>query len=99
MSVGELGLLCFASYKSLPSCSFIGEGWYCACVSCLDQRCRRMESGVKDVFAAGDACCLREANRAEHWFQMRLWTQVSLMSVDCTTLKHSEALGRAMAMA
>jgi hypothetical protein len=45
-----------------------------------------METSVKDVYAAGDCCCYRPATNSieeneeetpsQHWFQMKLWTQV-----------------------
>lgn len=39
----------------------------------------QMETNIKDVYAAGDACCASSWNHAEHWFQMRLWNQASQM--------------------
>lgn len=37
-----------------------------------------MESSIKDIFAAGDAC-FANWDLAPHWFQMRLWTQAYQM--------------------
>ena len=33
-----------------------------------------MRTNIDDIFASGD-CCSASWNHAEHWFQMRLWTQ------------------------
>jgi hypothetical protein len=38
----------------------------------------KMETSVKDVFAAGDSCTASWKCSA-HWFQMRLWTQACQM--------------------
>lgn len=37
-----------------------------------------METSVKDIFAAGDVCCVNWSV-AFHWFQMRLWSQARPM--------------------
>lgn len=38
----------------------------------------KMETNIKDVYAAGDVCTCNWAP-AEHWFQMRLWSQACQM--------------------
>lgn len=38
----------------------------------------KLETSEKDIFAAGDVCCANW-ELAEHWFQMRLWTQAQQM--------------------
>ncbi|KAJ9595969.1 hypothetical protein L9F63_012862, partial [Diploptera punctata] len=40
----------------------------------------KMATSAEDVFAAGDACSTTW-QRAEHWFQMRLWTQARQMGM------------------
>lgn len=35
-----------------------------------------METNVREIYAAGDACTVEWAEISQHWFQMRLWTQV-----------------------
>lgn len=41
---------------------------------------KRMRTSVQGIFAAGD-CCTADWERAEHWFQMRLWTQARQMGM------------------
>lgn len=37
-----------------------------------------METSVSDIYAAGDCCSINSIDSVQsHWFQMRLWTQVS----------------------
>lgn len=41
----------------------------------------QMRTSAPAVFAAGDACCAATLEQASaQWFQMRLWTQVSIRS-------------------
>ena len=38
-----------------------------------------METSISDIYAAGDCCSIVSSDSAQsHWFQMRLWTQVSI---------------------
>jgi Pyridine nucleotide-disulphide oxidoreductase len=47
----------------------------------------QMQTSVPGVFAAGDVCCAKALEQASaHWFQMRLWTQVSCQSSARTLL-------------
>lgn len=39
-----------------------------------------MRTNLEDIFAAGD-CCTANWDPAEHWFQMRLWTQARQMGM------------------
>lgn len=50
---------------------------------------RMMRTNVEGIFAAGD-CCTANWEKAEHWFQMRLWTQARQMGMMA---------GKSMAMA
>lgn len=40
-----------------------------------------MQSSVEGVYAAGDACMVREGARGAQWFPMRLWTQARAMGM------------------
>lgn len=40
----------------------------------------RMETNIRDVYAAGDVCTA-SWTPAQHWFQMRLWTQARQMGM------------------
>ena len=72
------------SQLSLPSCQLSTP---------LSQRaehsglCRSMETSVPGIFAAGDVCCAAWEDMSPHWFQMRLWTQVSPFHVLCKAYK------------
>ncbi|QDZ17579.1 FAD/NAD(P)-binding domain-containing protein [Chloropicon primus] len=40
----------------------------------------RLETSVKDVYAAGDVCTLDEENLGPQFFQIRLWSQARMMA-------------------
>ncbi|KAK9510813.1 hypothetical protein O3M35_005519 [Rhynocoris fuscipes] len=48
----------------------------------------KLESSLKDVYAAGDACTC-SWDLAEHWLQMRLWTQARQMGTYAAKAMHS----------
>jgi len=35
-----------------------------------------METSIPGIYAAGDVCQADWGSHSQHWFQMRLWTQV-----------------------
>lgn len=47
----------------------------------------KLESSLKDVYAAGDACTC-SWDIAEHWIQMRLWTQARQMGTYAAKAMH-----------
>lgn len=47
----------------------------------------KMETNLTDIFAAGDVCTVDWT--AEHWFQMRLWSQARQMGLYAAKCMHS----------
>ena len=47
---------------------------------------RHMHSSAPDVWAAGDCCTVSWPDKAQHWFQMRLWTQVGCLLLSILLL-------------
>lgn len=47
----------------------------------------KMETNLSDIFAAGDVCTVNWT--AEHWFQMRLWTQARQMGLYAAKCMYS----------
>uniref|UniRef100_A0A224XNA7 Pyridine nucleotide-disulfide oxidoreductase domain-containing protein 1 n=1 Tax=Panstrongylus lignarius TaxID=156445 RepID=A0A224XNA7_9HEMI len=47
----------------------------------------KLESSLKDIYAAGDACTC-SWDLAEHWLQMRLWTQARQMGTYAAKAMH-----------